>query len=46
MEVRISIEAFEIVCFNGEDKLEVKGEINQRKEPKIRSVRNYNFLVF
>jgi len=46
VEVRISIEAFEIVCFSGGEKFEVKGEIGQRKETKIRFVHNSNFLVF
>ncbi len=46
MEVRISIEAFEILCFSGEEKFEVKEEISQEKETKIRFVHNSNIIVF
>ncbi len=46
MEVRKSIEAFKIACFSGEEKLKVKGEIDQRNETKIRFVHNSNLLVF
>ncbi len=40
------IVTYPIVCFNGEEKFEVKEEIGQRKETKIRFVYNSNFLVF
>ncbi len=46
VEIRISIKAFEILCFSGEENLEVNKEIDQRKETNIRFVHNSNLLVF